>query len=42
MDTPLLQLRGLAKRYGTTPVFADVDLTVTAGRELQIVSMEVG
>jgi putative ABC transport system ATP-binding protein len=29
--TPLLEARGLAKRYGDTPVFAGVDLALAAG-----------
>ena len=35
--TPLLQLRGLAKRYRDTPVFEGVDLDVPAGEFVAIV-----
>ncbi len=34
---PMLQLRGLSKRYGSTPVFAGVDLDVAAGEFVAIV-----
>jgi putative ABC transport system ATP-binding protein len=34
---PLLQLRGLSKRYGGTPVFAGVELEVAAGEFVAIV-----
>jgi len=33
----VLQLRGLAKRYGSTPVFASVDLDLAAGEFVAIV-----
>jgi putative ABC transport system ATP-binding protein len=33
---PLLEVAGLAKRYGTTPVFAGVDLDVEAGQFVAI------
>jgi putative ABC transport system ATP-binding protein len=33
----MLQLRGLAKRYGSTPVFAGVDLDLAAGEFVAIV-----
>jgi putative ABC transport system ATP-binding protein len=33
----MLQLRGLSKRYGSTPVFVDVDLDVAAGEFVAIV-----
>ena len=32
----LLEVRGLAKRYGDSPVFADVDLDVQAGEFIAI------
>jgi putative ABC transport system ATP-binding protein len=34
---PMLQLRDLSKRYGSTPVFANVDLDVAAGEFVAIV-----
>jgi putative ABC transport system ATP-binding protein len=34
---PLLQVRGLTRRYGDTPVFADVDFDLAAGEVLALV-----
>jgi putative ABC transport system ATP-binding protein len=36
MSAPLLEVRGLAKHYGDTPVFADVDLGVAPGEFVAI------
>jgi putative ABC transport system ATP-binding protein len=36
MSPPVLQLQGLAKAYGDTPVFANVDLSLAAGEFVAI------